>query len=179
VGFGEVWWFLGEDDAAALAGAVAALRDAGLKAGNPATGVPELIDGDGVRVPWHQADVRQRWLRGDTVTAQLWINQETDVLVELIQPHRLLTFDLDGMTTAEARFTVFAVLNAALSVSGTAGVVVDRNLPDIGDDLLAAVANGALTSGIAPPPDLLARAEREGHHSVVIRRDSWLAAYTD
>jgi hypothetical protein len=90
VSYGEAWWFFRDSGEASLDEAVTALRDAGLVAGNPATGVPQVIGDDGRQVPWDDAEVRRRWIVGETVTVQFWVNRETDVLVELMRPHQLL-----------------------------------------------------------------------------------------
>jgi hypothetical protein len=175
VSYGEAWWFCRDDGEASLDEALTALRDAGLIAGNPATGIPEIIDDDGRQAPWDGAEVRRRWMGGETVTLQFWVNRETDVLVELMRPHRLLTFDLDGMTAAEARRAVFAVLNAALSLPATQAVVVDRNLPDCGDDLLVATTGGSSFVGLSFTADLLLSVQGDGHHRLDIREGSWLS----
>jgi hypothetical protein len=175
MGHGEAWWFLRDDSVAVLDEVIVALRDAGLVAGNPATGVPEMIDGDGRQVPWESVDVKRRWTEGETVTVQLWINREVDVLVELTRPQQLFTFDLDGMTTAEARFTSFAVLNAAFSFAATEAVIIDRDLPDNGDAVLVARAEGSLKATLAATPDLLALAEGVGRYRVNVREGSWLS----
>jgi hypothetical protein len=106
MGFGEVWWFLHEDSVASLETAMTAIRNAGMVVGNPATGVPQIVDAAGSQVSWDPISVGQRWAAGETVTVQLWVNRETDVLMQLKRHHRL-QFDLDGMTTAEARWTGF------------------------------------------------------------------------
>ncbi|BCJ52804.1 hypothetical protein Asp14428_42790 [Actinoplanes sp. NBRC 14428] len=171
MGYGEVWWFFRDEGIESLDSAVAALRDAGLVAGNPATGTPQIIDDNGVQVPWDAAEVGRRWFAGELITAQLWLNPETDVLVEFVRPARLLTFDLDGMTTAEARFTVFAVLNAALSLAGTQAVVTDKNLPDRGEELLEAPY-----AALRFKPDLLVSVAAEGRYAVEVGSNSWLSA---
>jgi hypothetical protein len=175
VGYGEAWWFLRDSGEASLDEAVTALRDAGLVAGNPATGVQQVIDDDGRQVPWDDAEVRRRWAVGESVTVQFWVNRETDVLVELMRPDQLVTFDLDGMTTAEARLTVFAVLNAALSLAGTQAVVVAGSLPDRGDDLRATMAGGWSKAGLPFTPDLLVSVEGDGQYSMNVRVGSWLS----
>lgn len=173
--YGEAWWFFRDSGEASLDEAVTALTDAGLVMGNPATGVPQVIDDDGRQVPWDGAEVKRRWIGGETVTVQFWVNRETDVLVELIRPHQVLTCDLDGMTTAEARLAVFAVLNAALSLAGTQAVVVDGNLPDCGADLRVAMAGEPSTVELPFTPDLLVLVEGDGHYSVDVRAGSWLS----
>jgi hypothetical protein len=175
VSYGEIWWFFRDSGETSLDEAVTALGGAGLVAGNPATGIPQVIDDDGRQVPWDGAEVRRRWLGGETVTAQFWLNRDTDVLVELVRPDQLLTFDLDGMTTAEARLTVFAVLNAALSLAGTQAVVVDRSLPDRGDELRTAMSGRLSSAGLPFTPDLLASLEGDGRYVVDIRAGSWLS----
>lgn len=175
MGYGEVWWFLRDEGVESLDEAVTALRAAGLVAGNPATGVPQILDTDGQQIKWIESEVQKRWAAGETVTAQLWVNPETDVLVELMRPSQLFTFDLDGMTTAEARITVFAVINAALSLPGTQAVIVDRHLPDRGDEVLEAMAAGSVGAGIHFAPDLMVSVTATGHYTIDVRTSSWLA----
>lgn len=175
MGYGEVWWLLRDDGVKTLGEAMTALRDAGLVAEHPELGVPQTLSDDGAQVPWDEADVNRRWCSGETVTAQFWLNRETDVLVELVRSHQLLTFDLDGMTTAEARITVFAVLNAALSLTGTRAVLVARSLPDRGDEVLEAATREPVGDALPFQPDLLVSAQGDGAFGVNIRLGSWLS----
>jgi len=175
VSYGEIWWFFRDSGEASLDDAVTALSGAGVVLGNPATGVPQVIDADGQQVRWNGIEVKDRWIGGETVTAQFWVNPETDVLVELVHRRQLLTFDLDGMTTAEARLTVFGVLNAAFTLAGTQAVVVDLGLPDRGDDLCGAMFGGSSRAGLPFTPDLLATAEGDGGYRIDIRAGSWLS----
>jgi hypothetical protein len=115
---------------------------------------------------------------GETVTVQFWLNQDTDVLVELARPRGLMAFDLDGTTTVEARSAVFSVLNAALSLSTTLAVVADSDLADYGDDVLVTAKRGALKGGLSFTPALLATADGGGRYTVEISPESWLALPT-
>jgi hypothetical protein len=175
MGYGEVWWMLDSDAVASLGTAIAALQDAGLAVGNPATSVPQMLDDNGVQIPWDASDVVGKWAGGETATVQLWVNPETDVLVEIVGQQRLLTFELDGMSTAEARFTVFAVLNAGLSLPDTQAIIVDRDLADWGEELLAATSGVFSRSALPHTPDLLVTSDRNNHYSIDVRNGSWLS----
>lgn len=173
--YGEIWWFRRGGGATAFDDALVALHEAGMTVQNPVSGSAYVLDDEGSQVQWDKDEVRLRWLAGNAVTAQLWINSEVDVLVTAEHPQGLMTFDLDGMTMAEARRTVFAVANAAMSQPGTVAVVVDRELPDRGDDLLAAYGERSVQASLSFVPDLLLSSMGDWRFAVDVRPGSWLA----
>ncbi|MGA5757420.1 hypothetical protein [Nonomuraea bangladeshensis] len=69
-----------------------------------------------------------------SLTVQLWINADTDVLTSISARGgvTLIEFDLDGLTTDEAHRTVAAVLWLAVTDTASLGLVVDSRLPDTG-----------------------------------------------
>lgn len=177
VSIGEIWWYGDGDDVANLSLKLDGLSNAGLRVENPGTGERYYLDEGGKQALWNFEVFSREWLNGQSVTAQYWISSEADVLVSAERDRGLIIVDLDGLSYVEARRTVFAVVDAASTITGTRAVVVERNLPDSGDFWNSFVDEGR-ESAVLPEVDLLMTAEESGgSYSLTIGSSSWLMVH--
>lgn len=174
MGLGEVWWVLTGRGSSRFMAPFDALVDAGLLPDNPSTGIRNYIDDDGLQVPWDPQILYDRWMAGLAVTAQFWISSESDVLVTFERSPALLTLDLSGLTYIEARRVVFGTVNAAISTADTSAVVVDRQLPDLGEEWISFLAEDRHGNAPSRADLLMVPARSTGEFSLTVDSSSWL-----
>jgi hypothetical protein len=138
---GEVWWFGERSEPIELKTAIDTLARSGLSAEN-ALGERFYIDDNG-RMPWDESRVTELWKAGTVVTVQLWASADEDVLISADRNSSLIMLDLDGLGFIEARKTVDSIVQAATALPGTRTLVVDRCLPDCGEEWMTRVEREA------------------------------------
>jgi hypothetical protein len=170
VSLGEAWWFAGRSVEQLPQYLLDFLPRRGIDCRNPDDGRLWVLDEVGSRREAASDFVFVEWAAERNLTMQLWLDPDTDVLVTMEPANSLIVFDLDGLLIDEAGTVVSALLLAACTRHDTRALVVDRYLPDRGEQWSRVAAGGP----IPYEPDLALLAESDGQRPLRVGPDSWL-----
>lgn len=175
---GEIGWF-------ALAGSIDVTRvlhdldQRGLsyrQPGSPSDAV-QIVTADGLHECASVAEVVALFGTPHPPPVLLWLDRDTNVGFWPGEGTYGLRFDLNGLNWSAAQRVVFAVIGCALGITGTIGVVVDRQLEDRhGEWIRWFDGEGAMPY----PADLLLVANEDGRgHTITVSDESWLTHAPD
>jgi hypothetical protein len=172
MGLGEVWWFLDGVPAAGAAAVLELLDGYGLRYRHPGDESVYVLDEVGHRRESSVAFVASEWAARRKLTMQLWLDADIDVVTSIQEEGTLVAFGLDGLTRHEAERTVAGLVLSACVIEETRALVADRDLPDIGEELLTRLASTPMS--IPGELDLFLGEARGDARSVRLGRTSWL-----
>jgi hypothetical protein len=173
MGFGEAWWILGHPPEGGRVEDLLKLFDQyGLHLRHPVDQRIYVFDDVGSRREAPISFVASAWVDSTHLTMQLWLDRDIDVVLSVAPGGQLVRFSLDGLSTREALQTVGALVLCVCAVDATQGLVVDRYLPDTGEEWVSAFEfDRAADFG---EPDLLIGPGPDGTRTIRLGLDSWL-----
>jgi hypothetical protein len=169
---GEVWWFFDRVPQSGVEGLFRLLRAHGIHDRHPGDGLIYVLDDDGTRRSIQLDLIFREWIAPGVLTMQFWLDADTDVIVTAESGGRCVTFDLDGSSLAQARTIISALVLCACVLDETRVLVVDRSLPDSGEEWRSATSSEPLNASYEP--DLLVTVGSGNSRVVRMGRASWL-----
>ena len=173
---GEAWWFFERPPTAGPNGLLELLHRQGISYHSPLDDLIYIIDETGSRRKIPLDFVLSEWDAERVLTMQLWINANTDVIITAERGGSCVTFDLDGLLLKEAISVVTTLLLCACLVDGTRALIVDRQLPDRGDEWSKALTSRR--AALLGDTDLALLVESDGTKTVKVGPKSWLRDIT-
>lgn len=169
---GEAWWFVGPTSEIVPKRLFEYMQDRGFLLRHPGNGGIWVIDDWGSRSEVSLEFIFAEWTAHRQVTMQLWTDADRDVVVSLERERSLLVFGFDGFRIDEAVNLAAALLLGAATMFDTRALVIDRYLPDTGEEW------SRVAAGSDPPPyepDLLLLRRSDGEQTLTLSQNSWLA----
>lgn len=170
MGAGEALWVFEHMSEQGVESLLDLLGQRGLYLHHPENGHIWVIEGRGSRRRVPLSFVVSEWVGPRRLTMQLWLDQDTDVVIEVEPGGVRVWFALDGFLTQQLTQAVGALTLCACAVDETRLLVVDRDLEDRDEAWMAALCSG---SSEAVDPDLLVLVQ-SGGRTVRVGDRSWL-----
>lgn len=171
MGLGEVWWLFERTPEQGVERLLELLDLHGVKLRQPVDKLIYVFDEVGSRREAPLSFIVAEWVAQGVLTMQLWVDEDTDVIVTAEAGGTCVTFSLDGLSRQQAVRIVADLVLCASVVDETRVVVVDHLLPEGGEVWLNTSGSGQIAFN--REPDLLVRAERDGPQ-IKVGRESWL-----
>lgn len=172
MGLGEAWWFLDRVPQRGGESLLELLDRSRLRYRHPTYGAIYVMDDVGSRREASLEFVCSEWVAPRGLTMQLWLDEDTDVVLAVDAGGTCVTFGLDGLTRGEATTVVSSVLLCACITDETRALVVDRSLPETGDELRNAAASRSLTD--QRERDLVMEVAPDSTRQIYLSTASWL-----